>query len=202
MKIEAIVFDLGNVLVDIHPEVVTKELAKYTEQSPRLLSGFFLSPAHLDLMAGRIDLSALHQHFCDQFRSTLPYSLFRIIWGKTIGQAKEGIAELVDDLLAAGFRLYVCSNTDPLHWQISREKCPFLKKFSGYILSYDIGLNKPHPGVFDAVTALAGVPADLCLFIDDTPTNVESANQAGLLTVQADNSRQIRSALKARGVPL
>lgn len=53
---------------------------------------------------------------------------------------------------------------------------------------YDLGFMgleaKPHPNAFRGVLADLGLPAEACLFVDDTANNVRAARQLGLRTVQ------------------
>ncbi len=196
MKKANIIFDLGNVLVHIHPERTLRSLARESSLPVEALSDFFLSPLHLELMAGHCTFPDFHREFCRRYQVDLSYSTFSECWRQVIGEPKAGVRELAAELKSQGYRLYICSNTDELHWQTACRQSPFLAGFDGYFLSFRIGINKPAPGIFRVMLEQLACTADECIFIDDTPTNIRSAAQLGFLTVLADRTSVIRKALQ------
>lgn len=59
-----------------------------------------------------------------------------------------------------------------------------------------IGVAKPDPRIFDYAARRAGVPAERCLFIDDTLENVEAARKAGMTAVHFRESADLEEALR------
>ena len=49
------------------------------------------------------------------------------------------------------------------------------------ILSHEVGHMKPAPEFYAACVSAAGVPAGVCIFIDDLEENVDGARRAGLI---------------------
>jgi FMN phosphatase YigB (HAD superfamily) len=52
--------------------------------------------------------------------------------------------------------------------------------FDELVLSCEHRLVKPEAGIYEIAARSAGVPADECLFVDDSQANVEGARRAGL----------------------
>ena len=62
--------------------------------------------------------------------------------------------------------------------------------FDDYVLSYEVGVMKPHARIYDEALKKAGVEAEECVFIDDIEENIQAAQKLGikgiLMTPQTD----------------
>jgi len=70
-------------------------------------------------------------------------------------------------------KLLLLSNTDPERFGFIKKKFSRILIFDDYLLSYELGLVKPEPGIFREAVKRTGCAADECVFIDDLPENVE-----------------------------
>ncbi|MEU8171872.1 HAD-IA family hydrolase [Microbispora hainanensis] len=52
--------------------------------------------------------------------------------------------------------------------------------FDHVVSSYDVGVAKPDPRIFEIAAGHAGAPMERCLFVDDRPENVEAASALGM----------------------
>lgn len=90
--------------------------------------------------------------------------------------------------LRTKYRLLLLSNSNPLHVDVSAALA--LKHtgkgirdyFDTCYFSYEMGLTKPDPAIFETLLADAGVSADECLFLDDGPKNIAIADSLGIQT--------------------
>lgn len=82
--------------------------------------------------------------------------------------------------IASNVRVYTLSNIAKHHIDaIEHNWNGFFDGAGGLLLSYQIGVRKPHIDIYrHALTAL-GVAGDQCLFIDDLPENIEAARSVG-----------------------
>lgn len=75
--------------------------------------------------------------------------------------------------------------------------------YHGVVISECHGMRKPEPELFEVILKLLGLPADECVFVDDTEEYVRAAETLGFAGVQAlqpaDTISQLESLL---GVPL
>ncbi|MGW5263848.1 HAD-IA family hydrolase [Microbispora sp. NPDC004025] len=55
--------------------------------------------------------------------------------------------------------------------------------FDHVVSSYDVGVAKPDPRIFEIAAGRAGVPAPRCLFVDDRTENVDAARALGMTGV-------------------
>ncbi|MCC6932540.1 MAG: hypothetical protein IT292_04710 [Deltaproteobacteria bacterium] len=82
------------------------------------------------------------------------YQQFVEDWNCCMGEVAEGIEFLICDLQAAGHRLAILSDNNPLHWEYCLEDFPrVLFPFVGHIfLSFQIGSCKPSSEAFRTVS--------------------------------------------------
>ena len=87
--------------------------------------------------------------------------------------------QLVRDLKAAGYRLYVLSN-------MSREFIDFLRRFpvyglfDGEVVSCEEHTVKPEPRIYEILLERYGLIPSQTLFIDDRAANIETAGRLGI----------------------
>ena len=194
-----IIFDLGNVLIHIHPELAMKGFEEACGIKKADLREFFLSDLHLGFMEGVYSTGEFFKTMMDEYPCSLDEHNFHMIWNRVIGEPKEGIKEIIEELKSS-YSLVVCSNTDPWHWQKVVHDIPFMKEFSHYFLSFEMNLNKPDSSVFKNILSSLGVQGQDCVFIDDTPENVEVARRFGIHGIATSDPMIIRQELKRMNI--
>jgi len=199
--IKYIIFDLGNVLVNIRPQETMQALAFRCGKDVSEIKSFFLSETHNGFMDGSLTSEQFYRNFSEKYRCNISFNEFITIWSQLIGTAKEGIDEIVEQL-TANFTLAVCSNTDPLHWEIARGTLPFLNRFNYYFLSFEMQCLKPDALVFQRMLSSLKIGAERCVFIDDTEENILRAKGLGFRVIHASESKTIRSELARLDIKL
>jgi putative hydrolase of the HAD superfamily len=193
--IKHIIFDLGNVLVNIHPKEVMEEFRHICSKKKDKVAEFFLSKFHYDYMTGKYSSDEFYQKLNDTFEFGLDFPSFVSIWNKVIGAPKDGIEDVVLRL-NSNFILSVCSNTDPLHWNFCIQNYPFISGFKHYFLSFELGLRKPDQRIFRVVIERLKTTPNECLFIDDTYENITKADKMGFHTIHATNPEAVIAGVK------
>ena len=95
----------------------------------------------------------------------------------------EGMLELLQALKAKGYRLYLLSNAatrQPIYWARAEAS----KLMDGVLISAEVKLLKPDPQIYRTFLHKFALRPEECVFIDDTPINVEGAlyeNMAGIV---------------------
>ena len=193
--IKHVIFDLGNVLVHIHPQQTMQEFAERCNLSRNAIRFFYLSDIHLGFMEGRYDPSHFFQQMMEKFPCNISQQEFFNIWSKVIGESKVGISELVQQL-STKYKLSVCSNTDPMHWQIALKKLDFIQYFQNYFLSFQMKLNKPDPEVFNLILKNLQATGEECVLIDDTAENIQVATAFGMHGILSSEPEEMKSKLR------
>ena len=96
----------------------------------------------------------------------------------------EGARELVDYLMAKGYRLHMCSNGFHEVQYKKLRACGLDGCFQTVVLSEDAGFNKPSREYFDYAFLTTGAQPETTLMIgDNLQTDIMGAQRAGLDTV-------------------
>ena len=93
----------------------------------------------------------------------------------------EGARQAVEQLKQLG-RVWVLSDTDPLHIQWVSRNFPWALNVNRVLTSYEHGKLKSDPGVFEAIVKEAALPAEQILFIDDLQKNIDAAHKVSIST--------------------
>ena len=191
-----IIFDLGNVCVEIHPHRTIAGLAAICDISEAALRPFFLSPLHNRFMRGSLSAEAFYSAFCLTYRCEPGFEQFCAVWNRIIGEEKAGFTELTT-MLKQRYPLGLLSNTDPLHWMLAKQRCPALAHFTHIFLSYEMGQIKPEPEIFRTMLLRLEAPPSAIYFFDDSQENVEAANNLGINGFRVTTPAEIRRILES-----
>jgi HAD superfamily hydrolase (TIGR01509 family) len=189
--IKHVIFDLGNVLLNIHSDRAMEAFAKKCDLEVEEVSKFFLSDLHLDFMGGKYTPEELYEKTKLIYKINLSIRDFFDTWNLVIGKPKDGIIPIIEQL-SSNFELSICSNTDPIHWKYCLKKYSLLKKFKNYFLSFELKRNKPDPEVFKHILMELKTKGEGCLFIDDSYPNIEAASMFGIHTINGEEPAKIR----------
>ncbi|TDT32700.1 HAD family hydrolase [Naumannella halotolerans] len=92
--------------------------------------------------------------------------------------ALPGASEMVAELIARGYELWLLSNA-PHPMVRTARAADWSKPFSGGVFSAEVGLMKPDPRIYRFTSERIGVDPSQLIFFDDRPANVEAARTAG-----------------------
>jgi putative hydrolase of the HAD superfamily len=195
-KFDALLFDLGKVVIDIDFERVWASWARdagCTVEKIRRRIG--ADDAYLRYECGAIPLEEYFTHLRGALGVTLSDAQLLAGWNAIFVGEMPGIAKVLE-AAKARFPLYVFSNTNGAHeacWSV--DYAGVLSHFKKLFVSSTIGLRKPDRAAFEHVVAEMGVPAARVLFFDDLAENVAGARAAGLQAVQVAGTQDVVAAL-------
>ncbi len=106
----------------------------------------------------------------------------------------------VKHLKSKGYQVLVLSNFSRKALQECWSEMDFLPYTDGGILSFQDKLIKPMPEIYSLLLERYHLNARECVFLDDTPANVEGARKAGMHAIVFENRQQAEEALKELGV--
>lgn len=180
--IDAFLFDLGRVLLDFSHEQMMERMAVVTGIAPSMLRHHLLEERLLHkLESGQISDGS----FLTILRASATKPFIEQDLRIAMADIFTPIAETVDllpQLIAAGKRLVLVSNTSAIHFDHELQVRPWLSSFHAYILSYQIGHMKPAAEFYTAALAAARTSPERCLFVDDIAENIAGAKKAGFQT--------------------
>ena len=198
--IDTIVFDMGGVLIDFSAQLFTERLQVSGEDRALLDRHVLRTTDWVRLDRGTITETEALVHACANLPRRLHAAADYIInhWNEPIVPI-EGTAEVVRQLKARGYALYLLSNAgvrQHSYWNdIPGSEC-----FSGTVISADLHLLKPEAAIYQALFDKFDLTPANCIFVDDLPLNVEAAQNAGMQGIVFYDAQQLRSELQKRGV--
>jgi FMN phosphatase YigB (HAD superfamily) len=179
MGIRAVVFDLGNVLVDVVHARAADALARFCRDGPqRFQDAITTSPALHRIERGEVDARAFFSELIGLTHCSAPFDDFCVAFCDIFIPVPEMIAANAR-LRARGMRTSLCSNTSVLHFEYLKRNHAFMSDFDGYFLSYEVKCMKPDPGIFRAVERGTGLGDGEIVYIDDRIENVDAAARRG-----------------------
>ena len=195
-QIKAIIFDFGNVLLEWNPRYVYQ---RYFPNDPEGMERFFKEVDFADwnlqqdkgrpFVEGVAILSEKFPHYAQLIQA------YHENWTDSIGAAYSGTIEILKQLKQAGYPLYGLSNWSAETFPYAREKYGFFDLFDDFVISGAVGQVKPDPEIFQIMLEKIGKPAEECLFIDDSLTNINQAQKMGFGTIHFQSPEQLAAAL-------
>jgi HAD superfamily hydrolase (TIGR01549 family) len=199
---DALLFDLGRVVLDIDFSKVVACWAGHAGCEPAYLAGRFSWRDEFYQRHERGEIS--DAEFFAALRAVLGVELsdaqFLEGWNKIFAGEIPGIAELLARA-AQRLPLYAFSNTNGAHVEYFLQAyADVLGHFREIFLSSTIGFRKPDANAYDHVVKAIGVPARRIVFFDDLAENIEGARASGLQAVHVRSSGDVAEALDALGI--
>ncbi len=176
-----IVFDLGRVVFAHRPEYRSEERKRffsYVSESPMPQFWVDYDKGVSSLQKVAEDLAAYRNVEVKYAREMIEQS---IEWQSTI----EPTAELIRDLKAAGYKLYVLSNMSHEFIAYLRQKEVYAY-FDGEVVSCEEGVVKPAPAIYRTLIDRYSLDVEQTMFIDDRRENVEVAASFGITPFHFD----------------
>ena len=194
-----IVFDIGNVLVAWDPvEAFLPDLG----DRDRVLAfldrvGFSAWNAAQD--RGRPFAAALAAVPDPEDAALL--ALYPARFARTIARTVPGTWDVLDALVSRAHAVHAITNWPGELWPVALDVHPRLATAFGVTVVSGIeGVMKPEAAIFARLCDRAGVAAADCLFIDDSPKNVEGARMAGMAAHHFTGAAALARDLQARGL--
>jgi putative hydrolase of the HAD superfamily len=197
-----IYFDLGNVLLNFsHPRMCRQmaDVSGLTEEA--IWQVLFTSGLELAYERGEVGTRQFYEQFCAATGTRPDFDRLALA-ACDIFSVHVGTKRVLSQLLAAGYRLGLLSNTNEMHWNyFARGRFAMIPTaFEQVVLSFEVGAIKPEPGIFQAAIERAGVKPSEIFFTDDVVGHVEAARAAGIDAVHFTNPAALLDALYERGV--
>jgi len=118
---------------------------------------------------------------------------FQAVMKEAFGINPEMFA-LIDELKANQVRVGLLSNIDERLAKLLRG-WGLYKPFEPCLLSYELGIEKPDPRIYELLLKNLKLPGKEVVFIDDLIENVQSAKEKGIHAILFESTEQIRNEL-------
>lgn len=178
--INAIIFDFGDIFINLEKEKSIEEFKKLGLNGPN------------EELIAKNDLFEKGQitelQFIESFQKFIPNaSLEEIIkaWNSLIGDFPLYRLEFLQ-MLSTRYRLFLLTNTDSIHIDRFEHKVgmsfytDFYRCFEKVYYSYEMGMRKPQPEIFTTILNKHDLSPKRTLFVDDKKENTDAAEALGI----------------------
>ena len=195
--VEAVVFDVGGVLIDWNPRYLYRKIFDAESEMERFLSEVCSHDWNEQADAGR-PTAEITAELCG--RHPDKRNLIESYYGRfeeMMKGAHDGTVALLERLHDRSVPLYVLSNFSAETFPLARRRFGFFERFSGLVVSGEEGMKKPDPRIYDIVIRRFGLQPASTLFIDDRADNTQAAIDAGGQALQFTSPAALESDLRA-----
>ena len=198
--VDAVVFDIGGVLLDWNPRYLYRKLFEDEAEMEDFLSAVCTLEWHHDN-----DLGIPLEQTCGRLAAEHPEHAQMIwAWGCRSEEMIAGpIADtvtLVRELHKAGTRCYALTNMESWTFPVRQARFSFFACFEGIVVSSHEGVAKPDAEIFRRVLERFSLQAERTLLIDDAERNVDAARALGWNAIRFTSSTALRDALAQLGL--
>lgn len=178
MQVDAVVFDIGNVLIEWNPERAFDAMI-----GPDRRAAFF-DAVPLHALNDRVDAGAnFHALWNDAAREYPDWAaeigLWRDNWLRLASPAIPHSVRLLRALRARGIPVLALTNFGIETWDMALPVYPFLAEFDRHFISAELRLIKPDPAIYAALEDQTGYDPRRLLFTDDRQDNIDAAATRG-----------------------
>jgi 2-haloacid dehalogenase len=193
---DAVVFDIGGVLLDWNPRHLYRKLFDDEDEMERFLAEICTLEWHdvhdrgVPVKESCARLAERHPEYTEEIWA----------WNKRseemISGPIAGSVEILRELTDQGVRCYALTNMEAETFPLRRARYDFMSWFEGIVVSAFEHCAKPDREIFERLLGRFGLTAPATLLIDDSPRNVKAAAALGIQTVRFESPAGLRSVLE------
>lgn len=200
-KIDAIIFDLGGVLIDWNPSYVFDKMFKDEEQKKDFFENICTHDWNEKQDAGRPLKEATEELVVKHPEWKEYIEAYYGRWEEMLGGPIKGTVQIFKQLKESGsYKLYALTNWSAELFPIALERYDFLHWFDGRVVSGEEKMRKPFPEFYQLILDRFQLNVNETLFIDDNTRNAKAAEAMGLKTIIFKSPQQLKEELVNLGI--
>ncbi|WP_405059796.1 HAD family phosphatase [Kribbella sp. NBC_01505] len=198
--IDAVVFDIGGVLLDWSPDYLYADLIPDAEQRSRFLSEVATPAWNAEQDAGRTWSEAVGELVGRHPEHAEWIEAYDTGWLKMVKGVFEDTAELLNDIRALGLPTYALTNFSQEKWEVAQEAFPILTVFDGEVVSGAEQTVKPGEKIYRILLERYDLDPARTFYTDDMQYNVDGARAVGIEAELFTGAADLRAHLRSRGL--
>ena len=196
---EAVLFDLGKVLLDWSPRYYYERF--FTDE--HALERFLAEAVSLEWIHEMDRGKPMDQAIAERQRLFPEHAdllaRWKQGWPEMLRGEIAGTVAILEELRSRGQRLYALTNFSAETFPIAQRRSPSLRLFADAVVSGEIGLVKPDPRIFALAIERCQLSPARTAYVDDMPVNVDAGRAAGLRALRFTTPERLREDLRALG---
>ncbi len=199
-EIEAVVFDIGGVLLDWNPRHLYRKLFADEEAMNRFLDEICTLEWH-----DAHDRGVPFERSCAELAAQHP-DYRELIWAwarrseEMIAGPLPGSVDVLRALKDRGVPCYALTNMEAETYPLRRARYDFLGWFEGTVVSASERIAKPDLEIFRRLLERYHLRAEATLMIDDSARNIDAARRVGMPAVRFESAESLRRQLEQLGL--
>lgn len=196
MPRNTVIFDLGGVLIDWHPDYVFKTIFEKEEEKKWFFDNICTSDWNEEQDAGR-SLKDATEELITKFPDHEPnIRAFYDRWEEMLGGPIEGTVEVLKDLRSREeLKLYALTNWSAETFPVALERYDFLHWFDGRLVSGEEKTRKPFMDIYEKLISRFNINPNEAVYIDDNMRNLHPARELGMHIIHFKSPEQLKEEL-------
>jgi epoxide hydrolase-like predicted phosphatase len=200
MKIKCIIFDLGDVIVNLDFTRFFKDVinpSPFNKPSAPIYLEFFRQSDTYH--QGKITDEIFYQQACELLGiCSLDQKDFFNAFNSIISDLNQETVNLIENIKKHNnLKIMVMSNINASHWKyLKKQKWNIWNLIDEFILSHEVHITKPDMKIFKYAIEKARCKPKQIIFIDDGLNNVRAANELGINGIKFDDVKSLIEKLR------
>lgn len=195
-KHKNVIFDLGGVLFHWNPKEILRLLKEEDPNFPEKIPEITLTKTWTDFDAGLIKLKATIEILSEIYHRQHVERFIELSIEK-LAPIEHGL-KILKNVQAEGHPTFILSNISHEFLNMLLPQHLFLESFDGAVFSYEIQAVKPQEKIYRALLNKYHLKPEECIFIDDFPANIKTAQEIGIDAILCKNHGELENELKKR----
>jgi 2-haloacid dehalogenase len=197
LRIDTVVFDIGNVLIAWDPRHLYRRLFAEESEMDRFLAEVCTAEWNLEQDRGRDWEEAIAERVALFPQHEALIRAYSDRWHEMVPGEVPGTVALLEALRARRVPLHAITNFSAAKFAEAQARFPFLRGFEDVVVSGTERLLKPDPAIYRLLLDRNGLRAGQCLFIDDSLKNAEGARAVGMRAHHFTGAEALEAELRA-----
>ncbi|MEL0637131.1 HAD-IA family hydrolase [Marinomonas sp. TI.3.20] len=198
-EISVVMFDLGNVLVDLGDVDKMHEMLNTEGEESDVWLKWLRSPSVAAFDSGKITFDQFAMRLPQEVGSNVDKEAFKKAFKTWPKGLFTGALELVQSV-KPNYHRAILSNTNAAHWSRLMNEMGLAGNFHSYFASHLIGSVKPDRSIYDYVLDALQVAPEKILFIDDNQVNIDMAQTLGIQAHRVKGVEEAKNVLNSYNV--
>lgn len=202
--VKAVIFDFGGVITEtsggpIIYRGIAERIGETYEHTRHVIR-----PILKSYEAGSGSLDVFFQTLAKALKNIINWKELRKVYiesYKRRSRINEEVMDIARELKENGYMISIFSNVISPIGEFNKQRGAY-EIFDPVILSYEIGVGKPRRRAYEIMLKRVGLPASMCVFVDDHEENLDPARELGMNTIFMKNAEQLRGELREYGVKI
>jgi 2-haloacid dehalogenase len=201
----AVIFDMGNVLIDWDPEQVYRHHIDDDKERAMFFVGTFRRMHHAAHDSDLPFTEALAPLKKAEPDVAHLIEVFEHRWHEFLQGPLTETVKVLEDLVNAEVPIYGLTNWPHQTWpprppEDDPQAYDFLKHFRDIVVSGRVRMHKPNDDIYDLALKQFGLLPEHAVFVDDLSENIETADRLGLHGIRFTDAKALRTELEGLGL--